>query len=71
MQQIVLNVGGMTCGGCVKSVKRALDAQSGVLKSSADLAQGTATVDFDENMTDAGKLIAAVENAGFDACLPD
>ncbi|CAN1813148.1 Copper-transporting ATPase PAA1, chloroplastic [Linum perenne] len=41
---IILNVGGMTCGGCVASVKKILESQSQVSCASVDLTTETATV---------------------------
>lgn len=67
MQNITLTVGGMTCGGCAKSVERALAAVDGVEKVAVNLEAGSAQVTFDAARADAQKLIAAVEDAGFDA----
>ncbi len=33
MQNVILHIDGMSCGGCVKSVTRALLAVSGVVKA--------------------------------------
>ncbi|KAL9388027.1 hypothetical protein Peur_021151 [Populus x canadensis] len=41
---IVLDVGGMTCGGCAASVKRILESQSQVFSASVNLATETAIV---------------------------
>ncbi|XP_039063913.1 copper-transporting ATPase PAA1, chloroplastic-like [Hibiscus syriacus] len=41
---IILNVGGMTCGGCASSVKKILESQPQVSAASVDLASETAIV---------------------------
>ncbi|GMJ06782.1 hypothetical protein HRI_004347400 [Hibiscus trionum] len=41
---IILNVGGMTCGGCVSSVKKILESRPQVSSASVDLSTETAIV---------------------------
>ena len=65
MQTETLKVTGMTCGGCVDVVTRALVAIDGVHNVNISLANGEAKVDFDENMTSIDKLELAVEKAGY------
>jgi copper chaperone len=65
MNQIVLPVQGMTCGGCVKSVERAVLRQPGVTSASASLAQGSVTVDYEPAKIDPARLKAAIEAAGY------
>ncbi|WP_373740250.1 heavy-metal-associated domain-containing protein [Neisseria sp.] len=69
MKTITLNIGGMTCGGCVKSVTKILEGVSGVSKAEVSLENGHAVVEFDAAKTHAGALIEAVEDGGFDASL--
>ena len=65
MQTETLRVTGMTCGGCVDVVTRALVAVDGVHNVNVSLANKEASVDFDESMTSTDKLKFAVENAGY------
>lgn len=65
MQTEILKVTGMTCGGCTSNVTRALVAIDGVNNVNVSLAGGEAKVDFDEHITSAEKLIAAVQEAGY------
>lgn len=65
MQTEILKVTGMTCGGCVSSVTRALVGVDGVHNVEVSLAGGEAKVDFDENMTSLDKLVAAVQESGY------
>jgi copper chaperone len=66
METAVLKVSGMTCSGCVASVKRVLEATPGVASASVSLEQGLATVSFDSAKTDPEKLGAAVRDAGYE-----
>lgn len=65
METIVLDIGGIHCGGCVGSVKEALEAVAGVKASEVALAAGTAAVTFDPALTGATALANAVVKAGY------
>ena len=69
MQPNTLNIGGMTCGGCVKSVTRILEGVNGVAKATVSLEHKNAVVEFDPAQTNPAALIEAVEDGGFDAAL--
>ena len=66
MENVTLNVQGMTCGGCVASVTRVLKAVPGVSEVAVTLEPGVANVTFDPARTQATALRAAIEDAGFD-----
>lgn len=66
MQHIVLNISGMTCGGCTNSVKRVLSALPGVSTVNVSLEHANAEVEFDPAQSDIETLKHAVETAGFD-----
>lgn len=66
MEQFETKVSGMTCGGCVNSVTRALNAVPGVKQAEVDLATGQASVDFDAAQTSPAALREAIVAAGFD-----
>ena len=59
-----LTVTGMSCGHCEGTVEDALAAIEGVTDASADNESDTVTVHGDE---DVDALVAAVEDAGYDA----
>lgn len=63
---IVLQVQGMGCQGCVDSVEEALNAVDGVTEAKVDLAAQTATI---KGTAKAESLIAAVVDAGYEASL--
>lgn len=55
-----LNVEGMTCAHCERSVRQAVEALGGTAR--VDLASGTVEV---EGVEDAGAVRQAIENAGY------
>jgi copper chaperone CopZ len=59
-----LSIEGMTCSGCVKAVTRALSKVPGVTDVAVDLDAGQARI---RGRADPRNLVAAVEQAGFDA----
>jgi copper chaperone len=60
-------VGGMTCGGCVKSVTRVIAELPGVQKVDVSLEKKSATVEYDATAVDAAAIVAAIGGAGFEA----
>ena len=66
MKTITLNIKGMHCGGCVKSVPRVLTELDGVQSADVQL-EGKANITFDENRVNVAQLIEVIEDAGFDA----
>ena len=67
MATITLNIDGMTCGGCVKSVTKVLNGLDGVRSATVSLENKNAQVDFDEGKIQIAQLVEAVEDAGYDA----
>ncbi|MEU6726542.1 cation transporter [Nonomuraea wenchangensis] len=65
MSTATYTVKGMTCGHCVSSVKEEVSEVAGVTKVEVDLATGLLTVDSD-GPVDAAKIVAAVEEAGYE-----
>ena len=65
MKTITLNIEGMHCGGCVKSVTRVLTELDGVQSADVQL-EGKANITFDENRVNVAQLIEVIEDAGFD-----
>ena len=60
-------VNGMTCGGCVRHVEKAIRATPGVTEVVVDLAAGTATV---TGSAAAQTLVAKVAEAGYQMVVP-
>lgn len=67
MQEIVIAVGGMTCGGCVASVHRVLGAVPGVVEAVVSLEPAQARVRFDPERTTPAALRSAIVAAGYRA----
>jgi len=67
METTRIKVEGMTCGGCVASVKRALQQIDGVTNVEVSLDQAQASVDYDPARVNESQLRTAIEDAGFDA----
>ena len=66
METVQLNIEGMTCNGCVSSVRNVLQKTSGVGSVEVSLEQNRATVTYNPELTNLAQLKAAVEDAGYD-----
>ena len=66
METLTLNIKGMTCGGCVKSVTSVLQKISGVSKVEVSLEQNQANITYDPAQAKLAQFKAAIEDAGFD-----
>jgi copper chaperone len=67
MQTVTLKINGMTCTGCVRSVKKVLEGVQGVRNVAVSLERGEATVELDRAPGDAlTALKAAVSDAGYE-----
>jgi len=66
MRTETMKIGGMTCGGCVSNVTKALNAVDGVKDVAVTLKPGAARIDFDESTTSPAQLRAAVKEAGYE-----
>ena len=65
MNTITLSVTGMTCGGCVNSVKNVLTALTGVQSADVTLNPGQADVVYDSALVAPESMIQAILDAGF------
>ena len=65
MESVVIAVEGMTYGGCVKSVERALGNQAGVKIAKASLEAKNVRVEFDSGAANRAQLEQAIRKAGF------
>jgi copper ion binding protein len=66
MTEQTISVAGMTCGGCVNSVTRAIKALPGIASVEVSLEQKSANVLFDESQTTLEAIRAAVIDAGYE-----
>jgi P-type Cu+ transporter len=67
--QVDLPITGMTCASCANRIERRLNKLEGV-QASVNYATEKASVSYDPAMVGTGELLAAVEQAGYQATLP-
>ena len=66
METAVVKIKGMTCTGCVNSVKNVLQKISGVSSADVSLEQAQATIQYDAATTNANQFKDAIKEAGFE-----
>ena len=66
MQTAILNINGMTCMGCVTSIKKVLEEIAGVSDSDISLKKKQAKIQYDPEKTNINKLKEAIVEAGFE-----
>ena len=69
-QNITLEIRGMSCASCAAHAEKSLAKQPGVQSASVNLTTEKAQVTYDPKRITPARLIAAVEQAGFQAILP-
>ncbi|MDQ0255663.1 copper ion binding protein [Evansella vedderi] len=65
MKEVTLTVKGMTCGGCVQTVEKALANLPGVERALADFENAIVKVEFDEESTSVEQLKNTIQRAGY------
>jgi copper chaperone len=66
MQTAILNIGGMTCMGCVSSIKKVLEEITGVIDFDVSLKEKQAKIQYDPEKTDTKQFKEAIVAAGFE-----
>ena len=66
---MTFDIHGMTCGGCVGGVKRALQKVDGVRDVDVSLNPGQAIVNADVSLASAAQILAAITKLGYHANL--
>ena len=66
METVTLKVKGMTCMGCVGSVKRVLENVQGVKSVEVSLDQAQATIQYDAAVARPAQFRTAIEDAGYE-----
>ena len=59
------DVSGMSCAHCKAAVEGELNKLPGVEESIADPEAGVVEITYDENRVGTGRLVEAIENAGY------
>ena len=67
MQTMTFDIHGMTCGGCVGGVQRALQKIDGVSNIQVSLRTGQASLKGDPLRASAAQIAATIANLGFQA----
>ena len=65
--KVELQVQGMTCEGCVRTIETKLAELPGVDYAHVNLGAGKATVEFDDSRAKVSDLVGAVKEIGFHA----
>ena len=66
MEKITLTVKGMTCMGCVRSVKNILEPIPGVSGVDITLENGEVVIAYDPSMANTDQLRGAINDAGYE-----
>lgn len=67
MENVIINVNGMSCSHCENAIKKAVGALGGVDKVTVSLEGKTVTVDFDASKVSLDNIKAEIEDQGYDA----
>ncbi len=65
MKTYSININGMTCASCVKTIENALVKHEGVIKATVNLAQERARVEYDPEQITPHEIIKIIENVGY------
>ncbi|TQR27073.1 copper chaperone [Lysinibacillus sphaericus] len=66
MQNVTLNVQGMSCGHCVNSVEKSVGVLTGVEQVKVNLAEGLVDVAFDETQVSLDQIKETIDDQGYD-----
>jgi copper chaperone len=66
MTTMTITVPEIHCDHCKHSIEGALTPLPGVASARVDVNARTVTVEVDERVTDRGRLVAAIEDQGYD-----
>lgn len=64
MQQVTIGIAGMSCGGCVSTVREALEAVPDTTVDAVTV--GSATISYDPSDTTAAAIDQALRDAGYE-----
>ena len=67
METTVVKITGMTCMGCVASVKKVLTAIDGVQSVDVSLEKAQATIGYDATRVRPAQFKTTIEDAGYEA----
>ncbi|XP_038063092.1 copper-transporting ATPase 1-like isoform X2 [Patiria miniata] len=70
-RRAVINIQGMTCNSCVRSIEGKIGEKIGVRSIKVSLAESSGTVEYDPTEVTAGELVEAIDDMGFEASLKE
>lgn len=65
VDHVTLNVEGMSCGHCVKSIENSVSAISGVDNVQVHLDNGTVDVEFNKDVVAIEQITSTIEDQGY------
>ncbi|WP_121613563.1 copper chaperone CopZ [Mesobacillus foraminis] len=66
MENVTLNVNGMSCGHCVKAIEGSVGELKGVEKVSVDLENAKVAIQFDADAVSLEKIKETIDDQGYD-----
>ncbi|MFS0863609.1 copper chaperone CopZ [Fredinandcohnia sp. 179-A 10B2 NHS] len=66
MENVTLNVQGMSCGHCVKAVEGSVGELAGVKKVEVNLGEGKVNVEFDSAVVTLDKIKETIDEEGYE-----
>lgn len=66
MENVTLNVQGMSCGHCVKAVESSVGELSGIQSVNVNLEEAKVTVAFDAAQLSVAQIKETIEEQGYD-----
>ncbi|MFY3790263.1 copper chaperone CopZ [Ureibacillus sp. MALMAid1270] len=66
MGNVTLNVSGMSCGHCVKSIEGSVGSLDGVEQVKVDLGSGKVNVEFNDGKVTLEKIKETIDDQGYD-----
>jgi copper chaperone len=64
VKHLTMQIGGMSCGGCVTAVRNVLSRQPGI--SGLQVEVGKVDLDYDEVAIDRDRIAQTIRKAGYD-----
>lgn len=66
MENVILQVNGMSCGHCVKAIEGSVGELHGVANVSVDLEHAQVTVQFDAGVISLDEIKEVIDEQGYD-----
>ncbi len=66
MEKVILTVKGMTCMGCVRSVKNVLEPVPGIAEVDVTLENGQVAIAYDSAKAGVDRFREAIQDAGYE-----